>query len=825
MKLDLSPSRRRRWLVTGGAVLLGLGLLLGLCLAFMPREQRFVDGDQGSVGRDRALILERGGTAGQTFVSRHAGLAGIEFWLTSCNAAECTLTLHLRSEPAASEDLAVTATTIPPGSPAGYVRFAFPPRSDSLGHYYYAWLEAQETGASLPLEEGSSYLDGAAYQDGEPLDAQTTFRLAYAPAPLILDLVKAVPRALGLVCAVLLLVVMPGRAILAWLGPKPQPGWAEQAGLSAGIGLALLPLLVLWTSVAGLRLGAAYAWLLAGIGLCFALWKARGWRPRQSAEAVRHWARSSAAWPDAALVIVLALIVGSRLLAVRTLEVPLWGDSYQHTMIVQLLVDHGGLFDSWQPYSPIDRFTYHFGFHSTCAAVHWLTGLPVTQSVLWTGQLLNALAALALYPLAVRISGSRWGGVVCVLAAGLLSRMPSEYVNWGRYTQLAGQVILPVAAWLTWELLEKPGKDWRLPALVALVVAGLALTHVRVLGFYAAGVAAMVPFSLRRVNWKQMPLRLGLAGLGAALLFLPWLMNSFQGAAASLLGHQLTTLPDQVKAVTWETNAAGDLRRYLAPGLWLTLPLGLVVAVLLRRRGPLAVVLWSFLMALAANPSWLSLPGTGVLTNFTVLIAAYIPAGLMAGFLASTALTLLPSRRAVQAVCALAVLAAGCWGAVDRLRDVDTYKHAYVTRPDVRATAWIRETMPPDARFLVNSGPAFGATSVVGTDGGWWLPLLAGRENSVPPLSYANELRPGSELRQQIEKIARLADEAVITSPEVVDTLRRAGVTHVYVGQRQGLVNDPSPTTIEPRQLLASSSYEPVYHQDRVWIFALKGAD
>ena len=41
--------------------------------------------------------------------------------------------------------------------------------------------------------------------------------------------------------------------------------------------------------------------------------------------------------------------------------------------------------------------------------------------------------------------------------------------------------------------------------------------------------------------------------------------------------------------------------------------------------------LWWFLNLLATNPQWLHLPGEGVITNFTLFIASYIPAGVMIG--------------------------------------------------------------------------------------------------------------------------------------------------------------------------------------------------
>ncbi len=65
-------------------------------------------------------------------------------------------------------------------------------------------------------------------------------------------------------------------------------------------------------------------------------------------------------------------------------------------MIAQLLVDHGGLFTSWQPYAEMTTFTYHFGFHSAVAVFDWLTHMEIPKAVLWAGQILNILAVIVL---------------------------------------------------------------------------------------------------------------------------------------------------------------------------------------------------------------------------------------------------------------------------------------------------------------------------------------------------------------------------------------------------------------------------------------------
>ena len=91
-------------------------------------------------------------------------------------------------------------------------------------------------------------------------------------------------------------------------------------------------------------------------------------------------------WESMTLAALLLAGLAIRLYVVRDLPAGLWGDSYHHTMITQLLLDNHGLFSSWQPYAPLETFTYHYGFHANAALLSWLTGLDSARSVVLAGQ-------------------------------------------------------------------------------------------------------------------------------------------------------------------------------------------------------------------------------------------------------------------------------------------------------------------------------------------------------------------------------------------------------------------------------------------------------
>ena len=780
----------------------------------------FVDRDQLHLEPGGSVTLEPGHPVGQTFVVRHAGLGGVEIWLEPGQDGQGEILLHLRPDPQVADELATATLPLARVSGPGFYRFTFPPLPHSHGRYAYAFLELQGRGSiQVGVGPGDVYLDGALYREHQPVDAQMAFRLVYDPRHVMLDLAQAAVGGLGLLGVAGLLYVVPGWALLAWLWPRDRLSWAERLGIAVGLSLALYPLLLLWTDLVRLHLGPLYAWLPAAGGLAALVWHYRAWRPRKGWESLWRWARSEALWPDLALLAVLGLVFTVRLLVVRTLDVPMWGDSYQHTMIAQLLVDHGGLFDSWEPYVPLQSFTYHFGFHAAMAAFHWLSGMEMVQTVLWGAQILNALAVLALYPLAVRVSGNRWAGVGAVLVAGLLSPMPMYYVNWGRYTQLAGQAILPAAVLLSWSAWQASRQDWRPVALCWVTVGGLGLTHYRVLIFYIVFVVVWGILSLRRGTWQRVLSRIACVGVGAVGLFLPWFVHTFAGRIVSNLGRQLTTAPGQLSAFARQYNAIGNLSFYLAPIWWLLLAVAVAAGLWRRRRGVLLVSLWWFLVFIAANPDWLNLPGSGTISNFALFIAAYIPAGVLIGDLLGRLVVWLGRWRGASVLATLLVVTVGLGGTRARMRDVLPSRHAMVTRSDLRAQTWIRENVPEDARFLVNSFFAYGGSVIVGSDGGWWLPLLAGRANTVPPLNYGTEQGPWSEYREWINNLTQQIQETGIDAPETLALLQKHGIAHVYIGQQQGRVNYSGPDVLDSNALLRSAHYRLVYHQDRVWVF------
>jgi Family of unknown function (DUF6541) len=656
----------------------------------------------------------------------------------------------------------------------------------------------------------------------------------------LLGALAGTPATLLTGIAALAMFWLPGLALLRLLWPETLAP-AERWPLAIGISCALPPLLLLLSSLIGLRWNTALCWGYLALSALVVAWP----RPlARDAQQQQSWR------PDRQHLVLIALTLAAvivRLYAARALPVGLWGDSYQHTIMAQLLVDHGGLFSSWRPYALLTTFTYHYGFHSNVAWLHWLIGEPVAQGVILVGQLQNALAVPLIYLLTRRLMGNERAALWAALIVGFVSIMPGYYLNWGRYTQLAGQTVLP-AVCVVWMALLDAARDratrraalLRLLGLTVLVTAGLALTHYRVAVFAACFVLAYAAYLLLSiVRTPRNAARLIGVGLAASALLLliitPWLIRLREGALLRLGGFFLST--NIGTDLTNGLPTTGEFFSLYAKPYLVALALAGIALLIWRRhwRGLVlpacAVLLW-----LSANPYLIGLPGAGIISNFTVLIANYLVLAPLAGYAISAAWDWLARtlHRFVRSakvreesglspdvlmnwgallVGALVLL----WGASWQQRIADPQFQLF-TPADAEAMAWIRRETPPDAKFFVNSFPAFGGTLYAGSDGGWWLPFMTGRQSDLPPLTYG--LEAGEQPGYQFAVNAQIAavERQPLTSRDAVAALRQGHFSYLYDGPAAA----PPQEYIDPAALATSPLYELVYHKGGVTIWRVR---
>jgi hypothetical protein len=810
-------------------------------------------------------IIENGSSFGQTFTARNDGLSGVSILLgPSPYPSTGSLLFYLRANPQSEENIANVRLPLSEVDHQGFYSFDFPPIHNSQGKDYFLDVEVEgEGGAQIYTGEPDSYLDGALYINQSPQEAQLGFRLDYDSKYYALGLSKLIVQWIGILSIGIFAFILPGWAIfsLLWTG-WDKVNWWSKLGLSGGLSLAIYPLFMLWTNLISLHLGIVYAFLPPIAGLFVLVWKNQkslrniptNLRQKNTIFNKHNLPSVQAILADISAVIIIGLIIASRFWVIRSLDVPLFGDSYQHSMISQLIIDHGGLFNSWEPYADLVTFTYHFGFHSTVAVFHWISGASVEKSVLWTGQLINILAILGLYPLAYKITDNKWAAVIAMLIGGLLSPMPMYYVNWGRYTQLAGQAVLPAVIWCAWSILDRPYPDLsKIPSIKKITswhnlsldygsiiigwlsFGGLALTHYRILILAILFLPAYEIIHFSRKEFIAWIGRIAWIGIGGLLLFLPWFIHVFAGKILKLFVAQFNPLPAGISSATQFVNSIGNIQTYLPTYIWLLFLICIGLNFWKRNKDIYVFTIWWLMIMVASNLNLFGLPGSGVLTNFAVLIAFYIPAsviiGSVLGLISQKVQQPEPSIRPpiysgkrdifVNTALLIIICLSGLWGLSKRVKDLNLSSFALITRADMRAMTWIREKLPVNADFLVNSFFAFNNSAVVGSDGGWWIPLLAERKTSLPPLTYGFEEGVGSATTDTANSLANEIQVKGIRDPEIISLLLQKGIKYVYIGQRQGSINYNGPQVLNPKIINAIPQFKEIYHQDRVWIFEL----
>lgn len=624
----------------------------------------------------------------------------------------------------------------------------------------------------------------------------------------------------------LFLYILPGLALLSWFWRGKPLSWGEKIGLASGLSVALYPILFLWFYLSGIAPGALYAWIPGILAIFALLWRYRKsliQRPAWGAK-IRSWRFRREHISHLVLAALIALLLVTRLAVIRNMAAPSWGDSVHHAMIVQLMTDNGGLFQSWEPYASILTFTYHFGLHAVVSVWAWLSGFDAPQAMLVGGQILNVLAIMALYPLVFRLSGSRWAGIASMVVAGLLSPMPAFYVNWGRYPQLTSQIILPVALWFFdawWRSKERPLK--RTLVLFIILLSGVSLIHYSIaflVGIAAVSWAVCGLWQQRRLfrEWSVRTLQFVSASLVSALLVVPWVLIVLRGRIPMVF--EKMTVSGEESYITGDFAIWKHTDIYFSDLFWI-LGLGaLALALLTKPRLAVPISIWCSLSFLVTNPYMVGMPGPGWITNFALIIALYIPISVLLGWLIGVMWSWLSLYRVGKFLVMFSLVILLGVGVRAQLRIIDPF-FQMVEATDKAAFEWIRTNVPDDARFLVNGFLVFDETTVVGSDAGWWLPYYTLRASTLPPILYMLEQTSPAADRVRLRKIALDLKKSKGEASVLREILCREGITHVFLGERRGSVGYGAEALVPEAWLRDSSDFLLLYQKGKaqVWQF------
>ncbi len=608
-----------------------------------------------------------------------------------------------------------------------------------------------------------------------------------------------------------LILLLPGAGLLIWLARRPMD-MLEWLGEAVGLSLSINALVGLAGFLAGVRFTANIIFGLLGISL---LSLTAGWLKHSPPAGERGQKKLN--WP-----MVLAGLAGLtavlywRWFQARELYLPAWVDSLHHTLIVQKILEAGGVPSSLAPHvnAPL---AYHYGFHLSTALFVWLSGWDAPTAVLVFGQALNGLIALSVYRLAKGWWGDWKRAALAALLVAFAFQMPAYYVTWGRYTLSAGLVLLPLAM-LAVDRAARPQAHFSERVQALLLTAGVALTHLTALLLLAFWVVLLVAEGLLP-RWRaagdassSIDLRGGLAAgvsaLAGVLLTVPWLWRIWQQFGASA----------QVSLVSPLDGGQGEYWNYilylLGPAYSHILFLAAIAGLLwgLLRTGARRLAVWGLLIALLMLPWGLRLnpirPDHMAIVLF--LPAALMLANLLVGLVEITGrLQMRAVQFGLQGGIVILILGMLVWGAWHS-RSVINSETVFVSKADMQAFSWIRQNTPPEARFLINTTQWM--TGVYrGVDGGYWLPLMTGRQTLLPPALYT--MSKPEEVRR-INEWAERASRLTSCDEALWSLVREGSLEWVYLREGRG--------SLQPAGLMNCSNLVLVYRRDGVFIFRIE---
>lgn len=247
------------------------------------------------------------------------------------------------------------------------------------------------------------------------------------------------------------------------------------------------------------------------------------------------WERRKGFRPNPLSIVVLAglfLLLLVRLSFLAHLLVPPYSDSPLHYQAVVDMLGQGNGANIKISLGNIQNYYYHFGFHAATAWLVTVSGLPPLEAIALMGQLFLWIGPLAIFALALCLTGSVPGALLAGLLAGVGWSMPAFAANWGKYPALAALSCAPAAlaglsAW------PRRGLDLlRAIWLLALFLATV-LLHTRII--FILGLATVVFILVQKLVPENKPGIYQVLLRSLALGLFLWAFLTFFGEAYAVL--------------------------------------------------------------------------------------------------------------------------------------------------------------------------------------------------------------------------------------------------------------------------------------------------
>ena len=626
----------------------------------------------------------------------------------------------------------------------------------------------------------------------------------------------------------LIILLLPGWLLLDFSDLRRRFDFGEQAALSIGISLSLIPITMLWTTIVHFKWTRSFVIFIAGFLITLLILRLiykyielhKYTNQKNNLSIVVRFTNLSSRLVRLiipfSLILIFLLTLSIRMIMVRDLATPAWVDSIHHALITRLILFTGSYPLSYAPYWDINPSAYHPGFHSITATLTWLSNLHIDQSLLVFGQVLNALAVFTVYLFTKTFTRSNLAGLFAAFITGFLTPMPAYYTSWGRYTELAGLIIFPAAFALILSLMNeqtKKQKYWII-LLCAITISGLFMVHYRVTVFLA-GLILSYFFIYILLN-KRVPKTsttkifklLFIVAFASIFLVFPWMSQLIENSVLPMVSTiGIRSIPF-FQDFSWAflTTAHGKQTLVIAG-------LGLLWGLIERKRFAYVLMVWIFLLFLIANFDALHIPGGGLITSASVEIMLFIPISMLGGYFIDLLIRywkeLLPRKvknlfMGVIIIITLLVAFLGAKQLINILNPITIISR----NADIPAIEWVENNIPMNETIVINPF-AWGYGLYAGSDGGYWISPLSGRSTLPPPVLYG--LGPSSQqIKDQSKQVINLS-----ANPDALwDFLIDNQIQYIYVGAKGGVLS--------PEKLSSSEHYSNIYNKDGVWIFRIK---
>jgi hypothetical protein len=229
----------------------------------------------------------------------------------------------------------------------------------------------------------------------------------------------------------------------------------------------------------------------------------------------------------------------------------------------------------------------------------------------------------------------------------------------------------------------------------------------------------------------------------------------------------------------------------------------------IERTKALHLAVWGSMICLLTIPWGLRL---GPFRPDHMAIVLFIPAAMLAShllFSASEALQQV-SRGKIAGWCGAALtLSMLCGWGISRTASVLNYATVFADAADRKAVAWVGQNTPLEAVFWVNVTPWQGQV-YRGTDGGWWILPLTGRQTLLPPVPYT---WGSPEYQGVIRDLAIRSNSLTGCDEEFWSVMQAGSVDYVYLHAGKG--------SLQPESVKACAGLTPVYQEGGVVIYKI----